>query len=302
MSELLPGDVVTTHDHHEPGKFHAVVVYGTVAGRPLVYDSSPRGDIPLFEERDGELVFVVARALHTRFMRATGGTDRLRNDGGAYLRLWFVGGRYYDRRLHDALLTANPERQTDAVVLRSRAGLTPLPFYATRRLPKDRRRRELYDNRATRGLTAYLPDGAPVADDDYLRACDEGAPHGRRPAPPVLVAAPAAAHPGGAARLEWTYLPETGEQRATGCRVEVHELRRGVWKQRVLAHECGASERSFTVPAEALRPDMCYEVSLFIRAGTGCSPDAVATFVNEPAADNPDSGRVPGAALRPRAR
>ena len=287
MAELLPGDVVTTHDHHEPGKFHAVVVYGVVAGRLLVYDSSPRGDIPLFEEREGERVFVAARALYTRFMRATGGTDRLRNDGGAYLRLWFIGGRYYDRRLHDALLAANPERETDAVALRRRAGLAPLPFYAVRRLPKDRRRRERYDNRATRGLTAYLPDGAPVPDDEYLRARDEGALGGRRPTPPVLVAAPAATHAGGAARLEWSYRPETGERAATGCRVEVHELRRGVWKRLVLAHDAAEPERSFALPAEALRPDMCYEVSLFARAAAGYSPDTVASFVNQPAADNP---------------
>ena len=287
MAELLPGDVVTTHDHHAPGKFHAVIVYGRVAGRLLVYDSSPRGDIPLFEEHEGEQVFVRARELHTRAMRATGGTDRLRNDGGAYLRLWFVGGRYYDRRLHDALLEANPGRETDAVALRRRAGLAPLPFYVTRRLPTDRRRRELYDNRATRGLTAYLPDGAPLTDDDYLRACDEGATGGRRPAPPVLVAAPAAVHPGGPARLEWSYRPETGERAATGCHIEVHELRRGVWKRLVLTHDCDEPERSFTIAAAALRADMCYEVSLFARAAAGLSPDTVATFVNEPAADNP---------------
>ena len=32
---------------------------------------------------------------------------------------------------------------------------------------------------------------------------------------------------------------------------------------------------------------MCYEVSLFARAAAGYSPDTVATFVSEPAADNP---------------
>ena len=287
MAELLPGDVVTTHDHHVPGEFHAVVVYGSVAGRLLVCDSSPRGDIPLFEERDGEQVFVAARELHTRCMRATGGTDRLRNDGGAYLRLWFIGGRYYDRRLHEALLDANPGRETDAVALRRRAGLAPLPFYTTHRLPTDRRRRELYDNRATRGLTAYLPDGAPVPDDDYLRLCEKGASGGQRPAPPVIVAAPAAAHRGGAARLEWSHRPATGARAATGCRIEVHELRRGVWKRLVLTHDCDEPERSFTIPPDVLRADTCYEVSLFARARAGYSPDTVATFVNKPAADNP---------------
>ena len=39
LADLLPGDVVTTHDHHEPGKFHAVIVYGWLDGRLLVCDS-----------------------------------------------------------------------------------------------------------------------------------------------------------------------------------------------------------------------------------------------------------------------
>ena len=316
LADLLPGDVVTTHDHHEPGKFHAVIVYGWLDGRLLVYDSSPRGDIPLVEDREGGYAVVDTRELYTRHMRATGGTDRLRNDGGAYLRLWFVGGRYFDRRLHEALLQANPQRETDAVALRRRAGLAPLPFYITHRLPTDRAGRELYDNRATRAQNAYLPDGAPVPDDDHPQA-GGAAGAGRRPPPPLLESAPAAAHPGGAARLTWSYEsaagdpvagdpavgdpapgepaaggsaadgPATGELAATGCRIEVHELRRGVWKQRLLAYDCTEPERSFTIEAADLRPDMCYEVSLFTRAAAGYSNDAVATFVNEPAADNP---------------
>ncbi len=308
---MLPGDVVTTHDHHEPGKFHAVIVYGWLDGRLLVYDSSPRGDIPLVEERDDGLAVVDARELYTRHMRATGGTDRLRNDGGAYLRLWFVGGRYFDRRLHEALLQANPQRETDAVALRRRAGLAPLPFYATRRLPTDHAGRELYDNRATRAQNAYLPDGAPVLDDDYPRAygdtgggppADGSTRRGRRPEPPVLESAPAAVHVGGAAHLTWSYPPASAESAAGksasgasgerelavgGCRIEVYELWRGVWKHLVMVHDCAESERSFTIPAAELRPDICYEVSLFTRAAAGYSSDAVATFVNEPAADNP---------------
>ena len=305
LADLLPGDVVVSHDHHVPGKFHAVIVYGRLDGRLLVYDSSPRGDIPLVEKRDDRQVVIDARELHTRHMRATGGTDRLRNDGGAYLRLWFVGGRYYNRRLHEALLEANPQRETDAVALRRRAGLAPLPFYAVRRLPTDRSGRELYDNRATRSQNAYLPDGTPLRDDDYSRACDAratgasraaagdglgGAGGGdgyRRPPPPVLESAPAAVHTGGAARLAWRYQPATGDLVAIGCRVELYELRRGVWKRLVLTRDCDEPERSFTIPAAALRPDMCYEVSLFTRAAAGYSSDAVVTFVNEPAADNP---------------
>ena len=316
LAELLPGDVVTTHDHHAPGEFHAVIVYGWLDGRLLVYDSSPRGDIPFVEERDGQRVVVDARELHTRHMRATGGTDRLRNDGGAYLRLWFVGGRCYNRRLHEALLEANPRRETDALALRRRAGLAALPFYVTHRLPTDRAGRELYDNRATRALNAYLPDGAPLRDDDYQRACDAGVigdpsaagdtlggaggaggagggdggdgPGGRlRPAPPVLETAPTAVHTGAAPCLTWSYQPAVGDLVATGCRVELYELRRGVWKHLVLARDCDEPERSFTVPADVLRADMCYEVSLFTRAAAGYSADTVATFVNEPAADNP---------------
>ena len=103
----------------------------------------------------------------------------------------------------------------------------------------------------------------------------------------MLVAAPATAHWGGAARLEWSYRPATGARAATGCRIEVHELRRGVWKRLVLTHDCDEPERSFTIPPDALRADTCYEVSLFARARAGYSPDTVATFVNEPAADNP---------------
>ena len=321
LAELLPGDVVTTHDHHVAGKFHAVIVYGWLDGRLLVYDSSPRGDIPFVEDHDGSHVIVGARELYTRHMRATGGTDRLRNDGGAYLRLWFVGGRYFDRRLHEALLAANPQREKDAVALRRRAGLAPLPFYVAHRLSTtDRRGRELYDNRATRTLNAYLPDGAPVPDDGYLRAFGggaiggahavagdgvvngDGATVGRRPAPPVLESAPAAVHAGGPARFAWSYPPaarqdaaatnaaadlSAADLAATGCRIDLHELRRGVWKHSVLSHDCDEPERSFTIPADVLRHDLCYEVSLFTRAAVGYSADTVATFVNEPAPDNP---------------
>jgi hypothetical protein len=290
MAELLPGDVVTTHDRHMPGQFHVVIVYGWVAGRLLVYDSSPRGDIPLLEEQDGVYEYVGARELRTRYMRATGGTDRLRNDGGAYLRLWFVGGRYYNRWLHDRLLEANPGREVGAVALRRRAGLAPLPFYMLRRLPVDRRRRELYDNLLTRRQNAYLPDRAPVVDDEYEAVSAEGRGVGRRPAPPVVVAAPAAAHPGGPATVEWRLEPDAaaaGGGAAAGCRVEVNELRRGVWKHPVLSHDCAASQQSFTINSDVLAGDMAYEVSVFSRGGGGYSSDAVATFVNAPAADNP---------------
>ena len=58
---------------------------GRVGGHDLVYDSSPRGRVPLFDE-SGTLV--EDRAIHTRYARATETTDRLRDDGGAYLRLW----------------------------------------------------------------------------------------------------------------------------------------------------------------------------------------------------------------------
>ncbi|HMK93334.1 MAG TPA: fibronectin type III domain-containing protein [Thermoleophilia bacterium] len=295
LADLLPGDVVTTHDHHVPDEFHAVIFYGQVAARPLVYDSSPRGEIPLLEERDGALAYVDARELFTRYPRGTGGTDHLRDDGGAYLRLWFRGGRYYDRWLHDRLLEANPGRETDAVALRRRAGLALLPFYAVRRLETDGLGRERYDNRFTRTQNTYLPGDPPLSDDDYAGVVLDGGTAARRPAPPAIVAAPAAAHPGGAATIEWTCAGDDGaagdpRRVADGpvdcCRIEVGELRRGVWKVPALAADVPPAG-SFTVPAADLREDMCYEVAVFAHGPGGWSVDAGAWFVNRPAADNP---------------
>jgi len=284
LAELLPGDVVTTHDHHAPGEFHAVIFYGRVAARPLVYDSSPRGEIPLLEERDGGHGFTGERELVTRFLRGTGGTDRPRDDGGAYLRLWFRGGRYYDRWLHERLLGDNPGRETDAVAVRRREGLAPLPFYALRRLPVDGLGREVYDNRSTRAQNTYLPGDPPLSDDDYVRVvCDGGQP-ARRPASPVITSAPGAAHRGGPATIAWTCRPERPP--ADVCRVEVNELRRGVWKELVMATDV-APEGTFSLPAEALREDMCYEVAVFAHGAGGWSTDAGAWFVNRPADDNP---------------
>ena len=295
LADLMPGDVVTTHDHHVPDDFHAVIFYGYVAARPLVYDSSPRGEIPLLEERDGALTYTDARELFTRYARGTGGTDRVRDDGGAYLRLWFRGGRYYHRWLHDRLLQANPGRETDAVALRRRAGLAPLPFYALRRLETDGLDRERYDNRFTRAQNTYLPGDPPLPDDDYVRVIVDGAGAAPRPAPPSILAAPAAAHQGGAATIEWTCAggaAATEPADASGggpvdrCRIEISELRRGVWKALALAADVPPAG-SFTVPAADLHEDMCYEVAVFAHGPGGWSGDAGAWFVNRPAADNP---------------
>ena len=287
LADLLPGDVITTHDRHVAGEFHAVIFYGYVAGRPLVYDSSPRGEVPLLEEHEGGYAYVDARELFTRFARGTGGTDRLRDDGGSYLRLWFRGGRYYDRWLHERLAEANPGRETDAVALRRRAGLAPLPFYTLRRLAGEAGR-ERYDNRFTRRQNTYLPGDPPLLDDDYARVVIDGGETAPRPSPPAIVAAPAAAHAAGPATVEWRC--SQGSDAAAGlidrCRIELNELHRGVWKRLTTSTDVPV-EGSFTVAAVDLCQDMCYEVALFAHGPAGWSTDAGVWFVNQPAADNP---------------
>jgi hypothetical protein len=98
--ELVPGDLLATHPRPDL-KYHVVFFCGRVGGRDLVYDSSPRGLVPLFDECG---MVVDARAIHTRYARATETTDRLRDDGGAYLRLWDDRIRYVHAGLHARLL------------------------------------------------------------------------------------------------------------------------------------------------------------------------------------------------------
>jgi len=78
-AELVPGDLLTTHPHTHDD-FHTVFYCGRVDGDELVYDSSPRGLVPLYDETDHRRD---ARLIYTRYMRATETTDRLRDDGGA---------------------------------------------------------------------------------------------------------------------------------------------------------------------------------------------------------------------------
>ncbi len=186
--ELTPGDLLVTHPYASPG-FHTVFYCGRVGGCDLVYDASPRAAVPLFARHDDAWRLETSRAIHTRYARATETTDRLRTDGGAYLRLWDERERFYHRGLRRRLFdgaTTDPaladvgagsrspasaatagSAGRDLVALRRAAGLSELPFYCRRRLPADLAGREVYDNFATRHLDYFVPDGAPVPDDAY---------------------------------------------------------------------------------------------------------------------------------------
>ncbi len=190
--ELVPGDLLATHPQPDP-EYHVVFYCGRVGDVDLVYDSSPRGAVPLFDER---LRMVGERRIHTRYSRATETTERLRDDGGAYLRLWHGKMRYYHAGLHERLVAGGAAEERDLVALRRAAGLSDLPFYCRRRLPLDAAGRELYDNLLTRHLDYYVPDGAPVPDDRYdeVLGARSGARAGLRlPRGPAASAGPAAA-------------------------------------------------------------------------------------------------------------
>ncbi len=191
--ELLPGDIVVSHPHPD-AEFHTVIYAAAWRATDLVYDTSSRARVPLFD--DGRLV--AERQIFTRFMSATETTDRLRHDGGAYLRLCDDRVRFLHEGLHARLAAANPEGERDLVVLRRAAGLSDLPFYCRRRLATDARGREVYDNRETRGAR-LLHTGRRLAARRHLRgaglgrraggagrstARTAGAPCHRRPAAP----------------------------------------------------------------------------------------------------------------------
>ena len=145
--ELLPGDVVATHAH-PASDFHVVIYYGKLGGDHLVYDSSPRADIPLYSAR---FDVIDRRAIFTRYGRATETTDRLRYDGGAYVRLWDDRTRYFNKAVHAALVAGGEagcgrssggvslprSRPVDPRTERIEMGLSPLPFYNLRRLSRD---------------------------------------------------------------------------------------------------------------------------------------------------------------------
>jgi len=74
------------------------------------------------------------------YMRATESTDRLRNDGGAYLRLWDGRQRFYHGLLHDRLASANRARERDLIKLR-RAARPARPAVLLHGAARDRRPR-----------------------------------------------------------------------------------------------------------------------------------------------------------------
>jgi hypothetical protein len=306
--DLLPGDLLTTHAQPDED-FHCVFYCGRVGAHDLVYDSSPRALLPLFERHGGELRWVADRGLTTRYMRATETTDRLRNDGGAYLRLWDDRMRYVNTAVHARLQAAGAARERDLVGVRRAAGLHDLPFYCRRRLPRDARGREVYDNLFTRHLDYYIPDGAPVADDDYEAALDrmaavsgEGMWRGetaaaRRPPPPELVDVPPWVTPGGAVRVTWRY-PEAAPQGAApgagpeaavvaGCRVELWEETADLWKHRLLREDHDEPRECFDVPELLLHADSRFAVVVYARAAAGFSAGAMTPFLFRPSAANP---------------
>ena len=194
-----------THPHVSED-FHTAFYCGRAAGLDVVYDASPRGQVPLFAAANDGWRLAETRAIHTRYGRATETTDRLRNDGGAYLRLWDDRQAYYHRGLHERLVAggagAGGAAGRDLVALRRAAGLSDLPFYCVRSLPRDVAGGEVYDNLPTRHLDYYVPDGPPVLDDEYEAVVERGE------APGAAAPAGAARHPGAA----------VGRERRTGHR------------------------------------------------------------------------------------
>jgi hypothetical protein len=289
--ELTPGDLLVTHPHVCPD-FHTVFYCGRVGGQDLVYDASPRAAVPLFARRGGGWKLETSRAIHTRYARATETTDRLRDDGGAYLRLWDDRERFYHRGLRSRLLEgmaadpalADMTAGRDLGALRRRAGLSGLPFYCRRRLPADAAGRELYDNLATRHLDYYVPDGAPLPDDDHETAAESqgdvaprrlspdsseairGQPAesppapgsarapGPRPGPPVMVKAPLWVVRDGPVTVEWEY-PGAGE--ATGSAAASASCKAGpvtgcrveVWEETAELWKHRLLRRDFAEPA-----------------------------------------------------
>jgi len=115
--ELVPGDLLATHPQPDP-EYHVVFYCGRVGGHDLVYDSSPRGSIPVFDRCGGLLA---EREVFTRYSRATETTDRLRDDGGAYLRLWHDGMCYFHKGLPARLVADGAAEERDLVAPRRAA-------------------------------------------------------------------------------------------------------------------------------------------------------------------------------------
>jgi hypothetical protein len=316
--ELTPGDLLVTHPHVS-SEFHTVFYCGRVAGQYLVYDASPRAAIPLFTRLEDASArpapaagpgdaweLETARAIHTRYARATETTDRLRRDGGAYLRLWDDRERFYHRG-HRARLRAgaasdpalsgpDDHDERDLVELRRAAGLSDLPFYCRHRLPADAAGREVYDNRATRHLDYYVPDGAPVPDDDYEPTVGEdggAAPRTPsaagsvppRPGPATITRAPLWIVRDAPVAVEWEYA--VGPAPVTGCRVEVWEETADLWKHRLLRRDFDEPVTSYDVPEDVLHDDARFAVVVWARGPGGFSGTALAPFLFRPGRDNP---------------
>jgi hypothetical protein len=298
--ELVPGDVLTSHPHADPD-FHTAFYCGRVGDVDLVYDSSPRGLVPLFERSNGDWRLVEARAVHTRYARATETTDELRNDGGAYLRLWDERQTWYHGRLHARLVAGGAgeggSAGRDLIALRRAAGLADLPFYCLRSLPRDSAGREVYDNVLTRHLDYYVPDGAPVLDDDYEAVIERAeAPAQLRPPAPRVTAAPLWVVREGPVTVEWEYRCEPAETGTaagaassppvTGCRVELWEETWDQWKHRLLRRDFDEPLTRFTVPDELLHDDSRFAVVVWARGPGGFSGTALAPFLHRPASGN----------------
>jgi len=305
--ELVPGDLLATHPQPDP-EYHVVFYCGRVGDVDVVYDSSPRGAVPLFDERLG---VAGERCIHTRYSRATETTERLRDDGGAYLRLWHERMRYYHAGLHERLVAGGAAEVRDLVALRRAAGLSDLPFYCRRRLPQDAAGRELYDNLFTRHLDYYVPDSAPLPDDRYDEIMGSGPapasalpPDLRRPPPPEIVAAPAWVAGPGPLEVSWSYAAGPREALTHGCRIEVWEETHDIWRHRLLRVDSGEPVTTFAVPEDLLRADSRFAVVVYARGGAGYSAGAVAPFLYRPARDNPllTYNPVRARALRPDGR
>ena len=224
-------------------------------------------------------------------MRAPETTDRLRNDGGAWLRLYDERVRFFDRSLHARLLAAAPGRERDLVKLRRTAGLSELPFYCVGRLETDDRGRELYDNRATRHLDYYVPDGAPAADDAYA-ATGTGVAAGGvaagasppRPAPPVVVGLPHRV----LGDVAWSVVWRPGDDTPVdGWRVELWEETADLWRYRLARCHLEAALRRFDPPPDLLRADARFAVVVWAHGEGGYSGNALATALVLPRPDNP---------------
>ncbi len=191
----------------------------------------------------------------------------------------------------------------DLVRLRRAAGLSELPFYCRRPLPRDAAGREVYDNLLTRHLDYYVPDGAPVPDDDY-EAVMEGdgadgrgaAPGAQRPPAPRLTRAPFWVVRDGPVVVAWECPGDAapGDGKAagpaiavTGCRVEVWEETWDLWRRRLLRRDVDAPVTSFTVPEDLLHDDGRFAVAVWARGPGGFSAPASAPCLYRPASGNP---------------